>query len=157
VRTLLPVLGFFVLAGAVAYLGITRQPVHAVTRIVDGDTIELSNGTIIRIQGIDAPESGQPYGKEAKEALAPIIGYIVSYKPYDTDKYGRTVARVYVEGIDIGLSQIKRGYAWHYAAYDASSDYASAEQDARAARLGLWGDPAPVPPWEWRAVSASVR
>jgi micrococcal nuclease len=143
--------GFLLLSGGVAYLGNTRQPIHRIVKIYDGDTIGLSDGTIIRIQGIDAPEKGQPYGREAKEALKPVVGYAVTYRPYDTDRYGRIVARVYVDGIDIGLALLKRGLAWHYGAYDASGGYAAAERDARKKGRGLWAEPSQVPPWEWRS------
>ena len=61
-----------------------------------------------------------------------------------TDRYGRAVCRVTVDGIDIGLEQVRRGLAWHYVKYareqsaEVRLDYAQAEVDARIARVGLW-------------------
>lgn len=149
-RAVLLVAGLLILSGVIAWLGNTRQPQHAILRVTDGDELLLSNGTVIRIQGIDAPEHDQPYGKEAKEALKPIVGHTATYEPYDTDRYGRTIARVYVDGIDIGLSLLKLGLAWHYSAYDHDTTYWQAERDAKEAGRGLWAEPNSVPPWEWR-------
>ena len=73
-----------------------------------------------------------------------------------TDRYGREVGKVLVDGVDADLEQIKRGLAWHYKAYQREQSpvdrlaYAAAEKDAAAAHMGLWQDAAPVAPWEWR-------
>jgi endonuclease YncB( thermonuclease family) len=73
-----------------------------------------------------------------------------------TDRYGRTLGKVLVEGRDAGLLLIQAGLAWHYRAYQHEQvwtdrlRYAQAEHEARAHAKGLWGDPAPVPPWEFR-------
>ncbi len=123
---------------------------YEVRRVLDGDTLQLSDGRTIRIHGIDAPESGQSYGEKATAALAPLEGHRVKVQPVETDRYGRTVAKLFYEGEDIGLLMIRAGFAWHYAKYDSSRDYAGAEREAREARRGLWADPSPVPPWEWR-------
>jgi len=149
-KAVLLVVGLLILFGLVAYLGNTRQPQHVIIRITDGDGLLLSNGTVIRIQGIDAPEHDQPYGKSAKEALQPIVGHVARYEPYDMDRYGRTIARVYVDDIDIGKALLKLGLAWHYTAYDTDSTYWQAERAAKEAKRGLWADPGAVPPWDWR-------
>ena len=66
------------------------------------------------------------------------------------------VGQVFADGHDVGLVQIERGLAWHYAAYareqqpEDAQGYAHAEVEARSARKGLWADPGPLPPWEWR-------
>jgi endonuclease YncB( thermonuclease family) len=150
VKTVLLVAGLLILFGLTAWLGNTRQPQHTIIRVTDGDGLLLSNGTVIRIQGIDAPEHDQPYGKEAKAALRPIEGRVAQYKPYGTDRYGRVIARVYVDGIDIGLSLLKLGLAHHYGKYDDTWAYSRAEYEAKEARRGLWADDYVVEPWEWR-------
>ncbi len=74
-----------------------------------------------------------------------------------TDFFGRLVGRVFVEGRDAGLAQLRAGLAWHFRRYDADlapaqrRRYAEAERQARLRRLGLWREAAPVPPWEYRA------
>jgi endonuclease YncB( thermonuclease family) len=69
----------------------------------------------------------------------------------DIDRYGRTVATVYLDdGRELNLEIIKAGYAWHYRRYLVRQDYAEAEAQARVEKLGLWSDPHAKPPWEWR-------
>ena len=72
------------------------------------------------------------------------------------DRYGRDVGKVLVNGMDVNLEQVPRGFAWHYKEYEreqSSNDrklYNLAERAARAARRGLWLDAEPLPPWEFR-------
>ena len=72
------------------------------------------------------------------------------------DRYGRTVGKVIVNGEDVGLQQLQAGLAWWYRQYAREQNpqdratYAQAEDAAREARLGLWGDPQALPPWEYR-------
>jgi micrococcal nuclease len=67
------------------------------------------------------------------------------------DRYGRTLARVEVEGQDVNRQMVAEGLAWHYLRYSDDATLADAEREARAAGRGLWRDREPVPPWEWRA------
>ena len=72
-----------------------------------------------------------------------------------TDRYGRAVCRVTVDGIDIGLEQVRRGLAWHYVKYAREhavdrDQYAQAEADARSAQVGLWPPSQPIAPWDYR-------
>jgi endonuclease YncB( thermonuclease family) len=72
------------------------------------------------------------------------------------DRYGRTLATVFVDGIDANLEQVRSGMAWVYQKYidqsnaDIRASYLQAENEGRKERLGLWSDPHPIPPWEWR-------
>jgi endonuclease YncB( thermonuclease family) len=72
------------------------------------------------------------------------------------DKYGRTVGKILVGGVDANLEQVKAGMAWHYKKYQSEQSeadritYAQAEDRARAGKVGLWFDPEPIPPWDWR-------
>jgi hypothetical protein len=66
------------------------------------------------------------------------------------DRYGRTVATVYVDGIDVNAEQVRRRMAWVYRKYARDWDLYEFEAEARTARRGVWTDPDPVPPWEWR-------
>ncbi len=124
--------------------------------IADGDTLTALDAAKVqhkvRLAGIDAPERGQPFGNVARDRLATLaMGKAVAVIGGKRDKYGRTLARVEIEGQDAGHRLVSEGLAWHYVRYSDDARLAAAEREARAARRGLWRDPAPVAPWEWRA------
>lgn len=126
-----------------------------VVRIADGDTLTLlidREQIKVRLYGIDAPEKGQPFGNRAKQALSDMaFGKTARVEVKDTDRYGRTVGRVFVGDVDVNLELVKRGMAWHYVRYAPKDKaLAQAERDARTAKRGLWADAKPIPPWEWR-------
>jgi len=131
----------------------------------DGDTLTLLVETPdgkrqvkIRMDGIDAPEIGQPAGKQSREALAEMVfGKQCSVESRGTDKYGRTIGRVSVDDADVNAAMLDAGMAWHYQKYDHRADMAAREAAARQAGIGIWGDPSPVPPWDWRKFSAEQR
>jgi endonuclease YncB( thermonuclease family) len=90
-----------------------------VVAIADGDTFKLlsaGNQQIkIRLAEIDTPESKQPYGNKAKQELSSLIfGKTVTVTTVDTDRYGRTVGRVFVDNMDVNAEMIQRGAAWVY-------------------------------------------
>jgi endonuclease YncB( thermonuclease family) len=141
------------------------EPPAAVWRVVsvhDGDTLRaIDEGKVeyrIRLAGIDTPERGQPFGNVARERLAALtMGQAVEVHVEDRDRYGRTVARLEVGGLDVCLQMVADGLAWHYTRYSDDADLAAAEREARAARRGLWRDAAPVAPWDWRASEAERK
>lgn len=129
--------------------------------ISDGDTLTLLDASHrqhkIRLSGIDAPERRQPFGERARQSLAArAFNRPASADCPKQDRYGRAVCVVAVDGQDVGLAQIAGGMAWWYRQYareqspPARADYEAAEYEAKARRLGLWADPNPTPPWEWR-------
>lgn len=129
--------------------------------VADGDTITVLDESKvqhkIRLAGIDAPERKQPFGQRAKEQLSDLVfGKTVQVETEKTDRYGRHVGKVLIEGRDANLAMVAAGLAWHYKRYQAEQPaadrllYASAEEDARNGRVGMWRDPAPVAPWDWR-------
>jgi endonuclease YncB( thermonuclease family)/methylphosphotriester-DNA--protein-cysteine methyltransferase len=139
-----------------------------VVKVSDGDTITVldkeNKQHKIRFQGIDAPESRQAYGQAAKENLSNMIfGKEVKVVWSKMDKYGRTVGKILLDGRDINLEQVRAGFAWHYKAYEREQPpedrqtYAAAETEARAAKRGLWQDPNPTPPGEWRVEAKTER
>lgn len=146
----------------VALSGHANELQGKVIRVADGDTLTLLVEPIkldlpVRLSGIDSPEKGMPFGQAAKQSLAELaFGKQVVVEWGKRDKYGRLVGKVLVDGQDINLMQVKRGMAWHFKEYEGEqppedrSVYARAEADAAAARVGLWRDPDPVPPWTWR-------
>ena len=134
-----------------------NEPVAAVVgkvvKVVDGDTLHIYNekGTYkIRLSGIDAPESGQAYGKRAKEHLAYLVaGKQVIAIVNSKDRYGRYVASVKVESKDVCAEMLAAGYAWHYKQYDNNKYYDDLQCEARKAKRGLWVDKKPQAPWEY--------
>lgn len=123
--------------------------------IADGDTIDvLRDGrpVKVRIASIDTPERGQPWGKRAKQATAELaFKKQVRVLPKEVDRYGRTVADVFLpSGHSLGQVLVANGLAWYYREYSSETLLGKLERSARAAGKGLWADPNPVPPWEWR-------
>ena len=124
--------------------------------VADGDTISVMHegkAEKIRLHGIDCPEKGQPFGKRAKQFTSDMVfGKIVEIKPTTTDRYGRTVAWVYVDDICLNEELLKAGLAWHFKKYSQDTKLAALENDARSKEIGLWSDKNSVPPWEWRRI-----
>lgn len=138
-----------------------------VVGVVDGDTLDLLTADKvqhrIRLHAIDAPERGQAFSQVSKQSLADVVdGQRVTADCPKKDRNGRPVCRVLADGRDVGLAQVQRGLAWHSKQYEREQSavdreaYAKAEEEARAARRGLWRDSAPVAPWEFRAVSRAT-
>lgn len=137
-----------------------------VVGVSDGDTVtvldEARVSHKIRILGIDAPEKNQPYGKVSKQVFSDLLmGRQVEVRGKKRDRYGRELAKVMVDGRDAGLEQVKAGMAWwyrHYSGDQPSEDrgrYEAAERAAQTGRRGLWIDPDPQPPWEFRRAKRS--
>lgn len=123
--------------------------------ISDGDTLTLLQANQvqrrIRLAQIDAPEKTQAYGDRSKQSLSTLVfGQTVRVETDTQDRYGRTVGTVFLQGLDINLEQVKRGMAWVYRRYAHDPLYLEAEETARTERAGLWQDPAPKPPWDYR-------
>ncbi len=131
-----------------------------VVAISDGDTLTLlvPDGASfkqvkVRLGEIDTPESRQPYGNRARQALSDLaFNQQARVVVQDTDKYGRTVGRVYVGGVDVNAEMIRQGAAWAYRQYLKDQSLLKLEADAKAAKRGLWALPeaANCPPWDWR-------
>jgi endonuclease YncB( thermonuclease family) len=130
--------------------------------IYDGDTFRANcNGEQIKIRlcGIDAPEKKQPLGIKSRDTLRRMIRDDVYLTIVDSDRYGRKVAEVFVpvrgkRELFVNAELIKSGMAWHYARYSSNcpnqNTLVSMETLAKERGLGIWGDSASVPPWEWR-------
>lgn len=129
---------------------------YEVVRILDGDTIEIlstDRGTTrIRLAAIDCPEKGQAFGQVAKQQCSDLcFRKIVTIKVIDTDKYGRSIAHIYLpDGTELNRELVKLGCAWHYKKYSKDQSLDLLESKARESKLGLWNDPNPVAPWEYR-------
>jgi endonuclease YncB( thermonuclease family) len=126
-----------------------------VVRIADGDTLTVLDDRNtqhkIRLFGIDAPETHQEFGSRAKQSLSELcFDQDVEVEVVDTDRYGRTVGRIFAGETDVNMEQVRRGMAWDYDSYDKRHEFAAAERDARDHQRGLWADRDPTPPWEFR-------
>ena len=135
-----------------------RSDKRLILRVVgvhDGDTLtgldDAKTQHKIRLDAIDAPELGQPFGQASKKALSEkVFGKTVVVVPKKTDRWGRTIGHVMVDDRDVNLEMLEQGMAWHYKQFDQNRRLAQAEQSARDAKKGLWQDREPVPPWDWR-------
>jgi micrococcal nuclease len=138
-----------------------------VVGVADGDTITVLDANRqqhkIRLSGIDAPEKSQPFGDRSKQSLSALVfDKQVAVEWNKRDRYGRTVGKILVNGVDANLSQVKAGMAWWYRDYakeQSAADrrlYEQTEQQAQAQRLGLWSDKNPTPPWDFRHARAGV-
>jgi endonuclease YncB( thermonuclease family) len=132
-----------------------------VVGVADGDTITVLDATNtqhkIRLRGIDAPERAQAFGQKSKQSLHRLVlSKQVTIDFQKKDKYGRTVGKVVLNGLDVCLEQIKLGMAWHYKQHESEQSkedreaYAQAELATQSQSLGLWKDKNPTPPWEFR-------
>ncbi len=135
-----------------------------VTRVTDGDTLWVrpggttSNGTLasreprkIRIAGIDAPESCQRYGRQSTAALKAFIArQTVTVTTRRTDDYGREVAKMTYDDMDVGAWMVSHGHAWSYHYRHNSGPYAMQEETAQLARRGLFADASPTQPRVFR-------
>jgi len=141
-----------------------------VVGVADGDTITVLDAHHeqhrIRLSGIDAPEKAQPFGQRSKESMsAMVFGKEVDVLWHKHDRYQLIVGKVMVKPsdcptcpktLDAGLAQLTIGLAWWYRQYakeqspEDAGRYEFAEHEARAKHVGLWSEPQPVSPWDWR-------
>ena len=128
-----------------------------VVRVIDGDTlVVLVDGNEqfkIRLAQIDTPERGQPWASRARQALSALaFGKVATVEPVTTDRYGRTVAEIFVQGVHVNREMVRNGDAWVYRKYATDETLFTLENEARAQKRCLWGLPEAdrVPPWEWR-------
>jgi endonuclease YncB( thermonuclease family) len=142
---------------AVGKAATSQTIIGKVVGVHDGDTLTLLDHSKtqikIRLAEIDTPESGQPYGSRAKQELSGLaFGRPATVQVLDIDRYGRTVGRITVDGVDVNAEMVKRGAAWVYRKYARRQFLFTIEKQAREAKAGLWALPEAdrIPPWEWR-------
>jgi len=139
---------------------------HKVHRVIDGDTLvvqKVATKMTIRLVGIDAPETpfkkygpGQPFSQTSTKHLAGrVLNRSIEIKPYGKDKYGRTLAEVFLEGRNINVEMIIVGLAEVYRGTPAPRQnldpYWGAEEEARKMGRGIWAlGKKYVSPREWR-------
>ena len=126
-----------------------------VTEVHDGDTLKLKSGkdvTKIRLAYIDAPELDQLYGYASKTSLEQLTrDKRVEATCNGKDRYGRFLCTLQVGTEDINAVQVKRGMAWEYSHYaPKGSPLKALQNEAKAGKRGLWADPNPEAPWNYR-------
>ncbi len=135
-----------------------EKAVSGNARVIDGDTIEVE-GTRIRLEGIDAPETGQrcarrmlgnwACGAAATEALSRLVeGKRVECTPRGVDKYNRMLGVCFVDGRDVNAWMVRKGLAWAFVRY--SQAYVAEERAARAEHIGIWQADTETA-WDYRA------
>ena len=138
--------------------------------VADGDTLTCLTAERtqerIRLRGIDAPERKQPFGTRSQQSLADLVhGKPVTVHWDKRDRWGRIIGAVWVEPadcpgcgytLDAGRAQLAAGMAWWFERYakdqprEERHAYKFEQDEARARSAGLWRDPQPVAPWDWR-------
>jgi len=132
-----------------------------IVAVTDGDTVTLltkqNEEFKIRLMGIDAPEKKQDFGMASKQSLSDLSYDKIATIDYNKrDRYGRIVGKILINSRDINLEQVKQGMAWHFKKYEGEQEvedrsiYANAEYEAKRDKRGLWIQPNPIPPWEFR-------
>jgi endonuclease YncB( thermonuclease family) len=129
-----------------------------VLRVKDGDSVVVERVPQrrvmeIRLAGIDAPEMGQPWGIQSRDALRRMIGgKTVRVEVTDRDRYGRHVGRMWVGRTYVNAEMTRLGHAWAFARYLPDAEIRAGHEAARAAGRGLWSLPPAdrLPPPTWR-------
>jgi len=126
-----------------------------VVGVIDGDSLRVMHegkAELIRLIGVDCPEKRQPFGTRAKEYTSTLaFGKDVTVRGDKRDRYGRTLAEIFLpDGRSLNEELVKEGLAWWFRKYSKDLQLRELERQARDAQRGLWMDPHPVPPWEWR-------
>ncbi len=123
--------------------------------VSDGDTVSVmrdGQAVKVRLAAIDCPESKQDYGTKAKQFTSGLVFQrTVSVDESGKDQYGRFIGTVTVNGTNVCCELVRNGLAWHYTRYSKDATLARLEKEARAAKVGVWSLPAPIPPWEFRS------
>jgi endonuclease YncB( thermonuclease family) len=125
-------------------------------RVIDGDSFDVKiqgANQHIRLAGVDAPESDQPFGDIARTELTSLIGEQQCVMVYvEGDMYGRSIVHLWIGDTYVNAEMVKRGMAWFDSASAPSSLLTADEEEAREAKRGLWALPLDerIPPWDWR-------
>ena len=123
--------------------------------VLDGDTVLLVRGsdapTKVRLVGIDAPEKEQEYGLASKKSLRELVLHKqVQVISQGVDDYGRLLAELKMDGLNVNHEQVRRGMAWNFSRFRSNRELAALQREAQQARRGLWADASAIEPSQWR-------
>jgi len=123
--------------------------------IVDGDSISaVINQELVRVRlaGVDAPEGNQPFAIDSRQSLHDLCFWVeAELSSISKDYYGRMLARVKCNGVNVNAEQVRRGMAWVADQSVEDKELVQLQEEARTAKRGLWSYESPVPPWEWHS------
>jgi endonuclease YncB( thermonuclease family) len=123
--------------------------------IVDGDSISVViNQELVRVRlaGVDAPEGNQPFAIDSRQSLHDLCFWVeAELSSISKDYYGRMLAKVKCNGVNVNAEQVRRGMAWVADQSVEDRELNQLQEEARAVKRGLWSYESPVPPWEWHS------
>jgi endonuclease YncB( thermonuclease family) len=136
--------------------------VARVVTVHEGDRLTIRHdgrSEIIYLQDVDCPELKQPHGKQARHAMAAYVGNRdVVVRSLKRDRQGRATAEIFLQdGRNVGHELVKEGLAWLRPDTAQGQSLGEVGQLARAEKKGLWSEPNPVPPWEWKLPKNTSR
>lgn len=135
--------GLLVFVG-IFFLSQAEKEEAFVTKVIDGDTLELNNSERVRLLGINSPEKGEPYYTEAKKRLEQLVlnkTIMMEGDEEDRDRYGRLLRYVYLGDEMVNIIMLEEGYATLYILQPNDAYrmiFRNAEEAARGSRLGIW-------------------
>lgn len=117
-----------------------------VKRVIDGDTIELANGQIVRYVGVNAPNNGEPFEEEATEANSKLVSgktIMIEYDAYTSDRFGRVLAYPTVDGKNVVVELARQGMVKVTIYEDRrklkyQDELLKAQEEAKKNRRGVW-------------------
>ena len=126
-----------------------------VVRILDGDSFVVRiDGAEqqVRLQGVDCPEHGQPFGNKARQLTRKLaLHKQITIESVGRDQYDRILGHPHLpDGRRLDYELVRAGMAWWYRHYSDDPRLGDLEAAARRDKRGLWRDASPVPPWKWR-------
>ena len=129
--------------------------VGRVVGVSDGDTITVltqnNQSYKVRLANIDAPEMGQPFGKEAKMVLSDFIyNKPVYVKEHAKDRYDLIIGTVLKGNDNVNRLMVRYGYAWAYRQYLTDNTMISLESYAQQQKIGIWKNAENISPEQWR-------
>lgn len=131
-----------------------------VIAVLDGDTLLVlrsGNPVKVRLAEVDAPEKAQPYGTASQKSLAGMVmGKQIEVASRAVDNYGRLVATVQINGLNVNHEQVRRGMAWEYSRFHSNREVMALQREAQQAKRGLWAEDGAIEPAQWRKQHPAV-
>lgn len=134
----------------------SHQNGYKVIGVKDGDTVVLlldGKEQTVRLAHIDCPEKNQPFGKKAKQFASDLCfeKYVTLNHKNKLDRNQRLIAEIILDnGQNLNKELVRAGLAWHFKKYSKEIEYSELENEARETKIGLWSEPNPIAPWDWR-------